>query len=120
MLGLTGNETPLDKATSWDSSQPFDAYSVKDTLKSARIATILTPFSIPYLYSADFELSKMDVPCQLFYYVPTFIFMYCNSLGIMYLTLHALWCRLHFSCWPARQKSSLSVYQIFLLIHGSL
>ena len=60
MLGLTGNETPLDKATSWDSSQPFDAYSVKDTLKSARIATILTPFSIPYLYSADFVLTIKD------------------------------------------------------------
>ena len=44
MLGLTGNETPLDKATSWDSSQPFDAYSVKDTLKSARNGHNTYPF----------------------------------------------------------------------------
>ena len=44
MLGLTGNESPLDKATSWDSSQPFDAYSVKDTLKSARIGHNTDPF----------------------------------------------------------------------------
>ena len=59
MLGLTGNETPLDKATSWDSSQPFDAYSVKDT-NQLEMATILTPFSIPYLYSADFVLTIKD------------------------------------------------------------
>ena len=57
MLRLTGNESPLDKATSWDSSQPFDAYSVKDTLKSARIGPNTEPLSIPYLYSADFVLT---------------------------------------------------------------
>ena len=44
MLGLTGKESPLDKATSWDSSQPFDAYLIKDALKSARIGHNTDPF----------------------------------------------------------------------------
>ena len=44
MLGLIGNESPFDKATSWDSSQTFDAYSVKDTIKSDRIGPNTDPF----------------------------------------------------------------------------